>query len=697
MNFSFESLKETLISKLPWNFKILTDSIFNALIEIVAYVLSLFAYYVEYLYRESFWKHAINRESLVSQSPFISYIPHRKIGANGNILITADETFNSPYFRYIGGEVLLKKWHQLKDEGGNHNFYLTEDTIYPNNSTIITKYISAGSSVSNLSQGQVSFNVPAHGIDSGSKITIKGTRFYDGDYIVTNTTTDYITIKANYIEETGFSGTEKIFTGHVYASVREGIPEEFLYKAKGETEEKIYIYKDSIDNDIIDVFIADSEGNEIVEVTQSDELNILNDPENYYYRIENISDFSGITLTFGDGIHSKKLNDNNYVLVRYAITKGEKGNIPEAGVITKFKDTPVNIEGNTAALYITNDDELADGSDYEDIESIRTNGRRLFFSGYRAANHTDWKTIIEKHKDVHKAIVWTDFDIGNVSSGISTTVYISAVSKDGTPLTPSQSNDISINYLKGRKSITDVVSWQELKVVNLRLVIEGRSKYVSSNVLKQEIFEKLNKNYGILNSEFNQDVYSSNVIKLLDTLDNIFYHYCDIYIVEKSEIFETIRLITNHCSVVSSPVSPITSEDESVYILEGSLELYIKRKIDGVWQSEECIAKCSDSNQGQIEGVNTWSITGSINYSNNLISFSIDTIINDPDAETNYGIINPEATDAKGYFLRIVYKTRNGNVSDPKFINDVRLPYFFNITNIDEEDIFIDKLTYSDN
>ena len=67
---------------------------------------------------------------------------------------------------------------------------------------------------------------------------------------------------------------------------------------------------------------------------------------------------------------------------------------------------------------------------------------------------------------------------------------------------------------------------------------------------------------------------------------------------------------------------------------------------------------------------------------------SYTTAINRTDSETIVDIFNPEDTDTKGYELKMIYNTTESTSSGGYvYINDVRLPYFNNILDVQTEDI----------
>jgi len=98
MNFSFDEVRERILNKLKskasWS-EILFFSTNSRLLDSVAEAISEFAVYDEYLTRNTKWDLATEKSSLVSQAQFMQYEPHRKIGSQGKILVSAGEDFNT--------------------------------------------------------------------------------------------------------------------------------------------------------------------------------------------------------------------------------------------------------------------------------------------------------------------------------------------------------------------------------------------------------------------------------------------------------------------------------------------------------------------------------------------------------------------------------------------------------------------------
>lgn len=606
MQYTYNGIKLELQTRLSlmssWN-KILFHSVYQRIIDILAYTGEKIVYLAEFLYRESKWFTATKRNSLIVLGKWLGYTPYRKTGALGTLSLSADPTFN-PLYTYVGKEVRIPRWHIFTDENNTLNTYCYENTFYRT--------------------GEI---------------------------------------------------------GSIEVPIKEGTPKQFLYIAKGEVDECIYTYSSNIDNSEVEVQIVDTDNNLLYTAEIVDNLYLINDTENYYCYIENSPNFDYIKVCFGDGITSKKLTLNERVLVKYADTLGDQGNITSQDVITKIK-TPLFDEDNLAVtLYVTNDDAITGGSEIEGIESIRNNAPNIFQVGNILSSIANWTSVINSASYVNKSKVWTVESLGG-STTVSeqNIVYVTAVSNTGIDLTTSQKSDLLINFLTPKKSLTEIVSFEPLEKVYIRFDITAKLNNTPFSIMNENIIETLTNNYGILYTDFQTNVYESNAYKIIDSVDDIVYHETELYYLEKS-----VSITASNSKLLPSYTDTDTVIlDDQNFLVEDSFEIWIRRKIAGEWEDPLQIGETSGVN---ITGLNGYAINGGfVSYDTNQYSFIVQDIADDI-TEAIYGVSDPGDSDPLGYILYISYKMEDGN-TPPKQQNSIRLPYFYQITDIDEN--FID-------
>ncbi len=678
MNYTFEGIKAYLKEKLSllseWR-NILFFSVYERLFSSIAYILRRVVYYAERLYQESSWFNATQYDSILPRCEFLSYFPHRKIGASNYVRVSADETFDQSY-KYGGESVILDKWTKITNESGSISSYTTEEiTYYAGNETVKT-FLTGGESAS---EDGVYVSIPVNstiGLVVGDTLKIDGTQNYDGYFTIQEIGVGYINIDSSYTSET-FTGSEYLVSGITLIPVKEGDPKEFIYTANGELNESFKIYSENIEEEVIDVYIVDADNNILATVTkcrydiEQTKLYFINDPDNYYCEVETSRDFKSVEFTFGDDIYAKRLQNGERILVKYADTNGSEGNIEAIDTLTVFAETLYDAEENEITLYVTNEEPISDGQDIESLESIKNNAPVLFNTGYRCGGYKDWIDILEDHPQIYKAIIWSTDDIADDTITTNQNkVYMTAISSEGEELTSSQQNNITQTYLKEKKSPTELVVWQPLKVLFLRFVGKFKVQDRSFEVIRSQINQTLINNYGILNTDFKINVYDSNFTATIDNLDTIVRHDTEIYHVEKDFLYNT----QEYELMVSYTANDTTDKEEQIFLVPQTLKLWLQLLNSGVLQSP---VEIGEDISGVIEGKNGYTI----------IDEDIDYTLN----EISFNVTNLSATDPDDYTLSISYKTQDGNGD---LQNDVRLPSFDIITNVDAEFNDFDDMEY---
>lgn len=701
MRFTFESIKESLVTRLAAmsNFteNVLYFGAYVRIIEVASYGLELLALYADFWTTQATFKTATLREAAVAHSYFLTYIPHRMIGARGVLKFSADPTFSAVGpITYTGPSVFIPKRSRFTDEDRTLNVYTIEDATYYTGTIICNRTIAPTTPAVDAGNGKVAVSVPTHGMPAGQTVSIRGSRNYDGDYtILPETTANTIVIAAAYVAEV-FTGNERIYTGHLYVKCKEGVPKVFTYTAQGDTSEEASLFSAGVDEEGIEANMVDSNDAILAPVYFTTEPYLINQLVDYYAEVVNAPDYQNTLLRFGDGLRTRQLAPGEIVQILYAETQGSAGNISRTNAITVFNDTILDANGNITSLAVTNDAEISDGVDIENIESIKSRSRRLFQAGYRASSKPDWEAIIDNYPGVKASKAWTNYDLNRFAlSPDQVIVFLTAVSTDGSRLTPAQQTDIILNYLVDKQDITDVPQFQPLQVLNLRFKIKAIVPNVPFDQVRTAVRAALRNNYSILNVGFGPDfnIYDSNFTNLLDDLDEIIYHVSEVYHLERSDLYPTLSPTTSLYTVLVSVTSAEESDpSKQIYLQSGTVELWIKRKVGGAWLDEKQIARCNSLVPTQLEGVNNYAVAaGQVNYSTNNISFTLTDIVTDTppagDPPTTFGVLNPTAADDDGYILKLVYKTRDGN---GELVNDVRLSRFFQILDIQDEDVLFD-------
>jgi len=468
--------------------------------------------------------------------------------------------------------------------------------------------------------------------------------------------------------------------GNLDILVREGIPKEFLYIATGALNETIYIYSSIIDNYEIELFIVDSTETVISDVVIVDKLYFINDTITYNCEISTSSNEEYISIIFGDGINSRKLIAGERVLIKYAETNGYSGNITSLNIINTVESILYDENGDVGTFYVKNSEGILGGSEAEDIESIRNNANNLFQIGQLLSSRENWIAAINSAPYVVNSVVWSIEELGGTISGSDQNIVtIVAISNTGTDLTTTQEDDLKLNYLYPKKSITEVVQFSTLEKIYARFNVVAKIINNTIAVNDANIKTTLTNAYGVLNTTFQSNIYESNFYSVINSITDLAYHETEIFYMEKNKepVMPTTTLFASYTIFDQS----ISDPDTQSYMQTDSFEIWIKRKIANVWSAPVQIGQ---ANGTSIDPVTTFTFSGDVlDYTYNTYAYSINEIVADI-TQTIYGVQNPGDADPLGYILYICYKMKDGNTPAGQ-LNSLRLPYFYQISDIDTD------------
>lgn len=613
MTWTFSNIKSLLVSKLKeyadWSVEILTTGVYSVLLDVVAFSIEKLAYYADFLFKET-TDAAQLTSSNIQHAKFLGYTPKRKIGASGLIILGSDPNFSTLSLTYTGNTVQIPKWKQFQNGDGTTFAYSILDHQFLKNSLQRNKFVDVNSSATQITGSIVGLPCVAHGFLAGEEIKITGTQNYDGIYLVDpSTIPNRIHILATFVAET-FRGTEKVSSGYEYIEVKEGRVKEFIYTAIGNVNERIPIYSSNIDNDTIEVWLVDANDVNISQISIVSDLFFVDNIVTYTTEIQNFPDYTGIYVKFGDNITSKQLVTGDRIKIIYAETNGAEGNIETSGIITTPTTPLQDIYGNeVTGIYITNEDPIIGGSNLQSNERIKKFSRALYNSGYQLNNRASWIATLEEVPYIHKAIMYTELDIGDGTLSLigqlnQNVHYVTAVKTNGEGLSEAEETSIATTYLIPRKSPTDIISWQKLKKVLIRFVVDATIyPQLSFSSTKSQISDALSTAYDVLNMEFAEEIYNSNYINTIDDVSSVIRHTTTAYYADENINNQAIL----YKAIVNLPVAEEPDATKQIQFVPNSPEIWIRRKINFVWHDALKIATTS---AGTVSGVNTFNVSG---------------------------------------------------------------------------------------
>jgi len=136
------------------------------------------------------------------------------------------------------------------------------------------------------------------------------------------------------------------------------------------------------------------------------------DKDSEIFLIQEVKD-EKYELLFGDGIFGKKLENNSEVVVDYIVTDGSSGNgVSEfsfAGTVFNNNKAPIS-PSNSSGVIITTNQISRNGSEIENIDSIKHYAPRLYSAQHRTVTANDYEAII-------KTNIYPNAEIVNVVGG----------------------------------------------------------------------------------------------------------------------------------------------------------------------------------------------------------------------------------------------------------------------------------------
>lgn len=723
-----ESIRNFFINLLrqesEWQEATLDTGVYYNLTGIVAEGLNKEAYYIDYWIQEGSWEGAQTLETRVAMAKDRAYYPSRRKGATGYIKVSPVSDFDIASYTYTGPNIPYYERTIFTDPDKKLSVFSTETKIFRTGTVLKNLTVLAGGAAVNLGGNKVAIPVTAHGMTIGSAVSIKGSDNYDGIYtLLESSTTNYIHIASAYKAET-FIGTEKVSAGYLWIPVKEGVPKEYTFIASGAVNEVFELVNENVDKTYIKVYKVDTSKNILANVTlvsEQDDLFFQADPVNYYCKITNNNAFTKVLLTFGDDITAKKTQAGERYLVVFGETTGAEGNITSSNKITQIRQQPLDVLGNLVSFYYRNDYSISGGSDWEEQSNIKRNAERLFYAGYRPGSTPDYEAIIETHPDVQKAKVWTWLDIGDGTLPTQgderqNEIFITGVTTYGEGFTTNIENQLQNEYLIYRDP-RDILSFQPLQKLGIKFIVTANVENLIKDEMEQNLINALNASFDILNLEFNQDIFYSNYIAVINNSPGVLHHNTVAYCVQENEDpqknFEPVT--------VSRTSADITDPTKQIYLTSNTFEIWVKRKVEGTWKVPEQIASSAGVT---ISGVGNWSVSGTIAFDTNKITYQLFDILADipplgqPDyapqwvtatayvignivvhqgvrytCNTNhtsgvfltdiakwtvtgtsvFGTRNPDDTESNGYIIYLMYRTQDGNGSKT---NDLRLANF---------------------
>ena len=177
-------------------------------------------------------------------------------------------------------------------------------------------------------------------------------------------------------------------------SIHEGTLLQRVYRVDTSTDQRYIIDSPNIDSSTLRAFVKGPNDTGLGRRYSMID-NILNiDKNSEIFLAQEVQD-EKYEILFGDGLFGRKLENNSVVSVTYIVTEGEDGNGPSnfnfQGSFTKSDGTFFTPSDSISISTLTN---ASNGSEVEDVSSIKYFAPRLYSAQYRAVTPRDYEAII---------------------------------------------------------------------------------------------------------------------------------------------------------------------------------------------------------------------------------------------------------------------------------------------------------------
>jgi len=358
-------------------------------------------------------------------------------------------------------------------------------------------------------------------------------------------------------------------------------------------------------------------------------------------------------ITFGDGVFGKLLTNGNIIKVKYRSTNGDSANKASSFTATNKIDGLYNVTVTTNAVAI-------DGSEREDIESIRLNAPKFFATQNRAVTADDYRTLLlQKFPQIKTVNIYGGEDADPPQFG---KVIVSAIPYGDVPIISSALKSEIINYLTGKSITTEpVILDPEYLFVEITSDVKFDPSLTSKSTqqIKSEVLNQIINYDNLYLNDFGDDLRKSKLLSMIDSSDDaIISNQTDLRAIYKITPTRTINNVYNF-SFGNSIYRPIqiaytNSEDE---VIRSSYFTYYK---DGIFYN----ARITDDGIGNLRiyflsndstKVVLESNIGSVNYTTGELSFTVNPYDYTNSIDIYAKLSNDDIIVQNNKFLKIDY------------------------------------------
>ncbi len=458
--------------------------------------------YLEYLLAEKKWNAAQNLSSLMTMAPLIAYKAHRPRSSMGVIIVSHTDPQGIARLPNFG-----RTFFSLDDQSNYDNIAEDPDP-----------------QITSRTQALVPWTFPT------AYTILKGTRFpaSNGFEYIATTNIAVRTLKeawstisadpnklADFTKAGGWSGIKYLEIPVIQGKVQSYT----LGNSTGARFESFLLpvsncedASNNVSRTFLQYFVnTTNDPAQAVEWFLTDNILLAGTLDNVFEAI-NTPDLSGVIFKTGDGITGSKLPVGATITVSYLQTAGSAGNLDSkyqiTGVIPPNNGTLVDPRTGAVSKFLqaSNISTILGGSDADTMDTIRASAPTTYLDSYAIATIGAYESQIKNYAQVglNKVKVFPG-SVANSTSAYST-VYVTAISSDGTALADGQATLVGpvAQAMADLMSPTDVLTYVDPNIIGLSLgvVVSTTSTDVSEANIKSMEKQLLSDNFSIFASDF---------------------------------------------------------------------------------------------------------------------------------------------------------------------------------------------------
>jgi hypothetical protein len=341
----------------------------------------------------------------------------------------------------------------------------------------------------------------------------------------------------------------------------------------------ILIPNANADKGLITVKVFENNTTSVYESFAPSDNIVTVDSSSKVYWVKEI-DNGAFSIKFGDGVLGKSLSPGNLVIINYFISYGVASNgIADNKRLVYTGST--TLEHTAGSVTFGTTEVLTkivsfNGSEVEDIESIKFNAPRAFTTQNRAVTTEDFKHIVlSSFADAESVSVWGGED--NIPP-VYGKVFIAVSQHTNKPLSISQKSEIE-SILRTKKALTIIPVVVDAEYLNLELDITVYYDPINTTLNPNSISSIVNtavQNYNDLNlKSFDKVFRESRLLRDIDVSNQAIVN-SSMSVVMRVDISPRLNVESLYQINVINPIQPNSIITNGFYVPEYENLMYIQ-------------------------------------------------------------------------------------------------------------------------